>query len=230
MKVFASTLLLFAHVSHAYVADIPTYSQFETMGSAHQLDAKYVYSLALAESGHWVDTEFVPHPYAISLGYDDSIGQFKHEGFYPDTKLEATAILQQLLKAGYTNIGIGMMQVNIGANPHIVEDYTSLLDPLINLQAASKVLKWCRRYESPNDVFACYSHGDASSEKGQQYASRVINYSGQYAHQWEKSNSLPSNGVYSFEQFVRVAKTRSSRYSATDSRQTQARAITIVTQ
>lgn len=230
MKVIASALLLFAHVSHAYVSDIPTYSQFERMGASHQLDAKDVYSLALAESGHWVDTEFVPHPYAISLGYDDSIGQLKHEGFYPETKLEAKAILRQLLKAGYTNIGIGMMQVNIKANPDIVEDYTSLLDPMTNLQAASKVLKWCRRYKSSNDVFACYSHGDARSEKGQQYASRVITYSDKYAHQWEKLHSLPSNGVYSFEQFVRVAKNRSSRYSATDSRQAQARAITIVTQ
>ena len=216
MKVIASALLLFAHVSHAYVSDIPTYSQFERMGAAHQLDAKDVYSLALAESGHWVDTEFVP--------------QLKHEGFYPETKLEAKAILRQLLKAGYTNIGIGMMQVNIKANPDIVEDYTSLLDPMTNLQAASKVLKWCRRYKSSKDVFACYSHGDARSEKGQQYASRVVTYSDKYAHQWEKLHSLPSNGVYSFEQFVRVAKIRSSRYSATDSRQAQARAITIVTQ
>ena len=230
MKVIASALLLFAHVSHAYVADIPTYSEFERVGAAHQLDAKDVYSLALAESGHWVDKKFMPHPYAISLGHDLSIGQLKHEGFYPETKLEAKAILRQLLEAGYTNIGIGMMQVNIKANPDIVEDYTSLLDPTTNLQAASKVLKWCRRYDSSNDVFACYSHGDARSEKGQQYALRVSTYSNKYAHHWEKSNSLPGNGVYSFEQFVRLAKTRSQPNSAIGSLHKQAKIITIVTQ
>ena len=227
MRLLFALLLIMTHVSHAYVMEVPSYSQFERMGLEHQLDPKDIYSLALAESGHWVDSNFVPHPFAISLGYDNAIGQLKHEGFYPESKIEATAILEQLLNAGYTNIGIGMMQVNIMANPNIVDDYTSLLDPHINLQAASKVLKWCRRYDSVTDVFACYSHGDANSEKGQKYAARVLSYSQKYAKQWELTNAIPLNGIYSFEQFVRLSKTRNT---ATKSNYTRPQNISIVTQ
>lgn len=213
----------------AYVEDIPSYEQFEATALRHQLDPKALYSMALAESGHWHDNEFIPHPYAISLGVDSSIGQLKHEGFYPETKEEAEAILSQLINAGYSNIGVGMMQVNIKANPDIVEDYLSLLDPEVNLSSASKVLKWCRRYEQPADVFACYSHGSAESDAGKTYASRVLSYAQEFGQSWEVQRLKNDTGIYSFDEFVRIYNARSTRTTINKPARTPA-AISIVTQ
>lgn len=228
MKRLAFLFMLFNTQAHAYTHDIPAYEAFEKTAHVHQLDPKALYSMALAESGLWLDGAFLPHPYAISLGHDPSVGQHKHEGFYPSTRLEAQAMLTQLLNAGYRNIGVGMMQVNIKANPGIVEDYLTLLDPIVNLQAASKVLKWCRRYAQPKDVFACYSHGSADSEKGQEYAARVLTYAQDFGQPWEDNNALPKNGVYTFEQFLRIALMTPDKRSKQAS--TTKQSISIVTQ
>lgn len=208
MRVLMMMCVLWSVHSQGYIDDIPGYDQFQLTALNHQLDPKYVYSMALAESGHWTNNQFIPHPYAISLGVDEPMGVLKHEGYYPETKAQARAILSQLLEAGYRNIGIGLMQVNIKANPDIVDDYLTLLDPLVNLSSASKVLKWCRRYDLPSDVFACYSHGSADSQAGQKYAARVLSYSIDFGNRWESTNTRKNSGIYTFEEFARIAQAR----------------------
>tara|TARA_Y100001970_G_scaffold225354_1_gene278246 strand:+ start:9962 stop:10654 length:693 start_codon:yes stop_codon:yes gene_type:complete len=215
MRLAGWWFLLWVPLTHAYVEEIPGYEQFEATAIKNQLSPKYVYSMALAESGHWLNDEFIPHPYAISLGVDESVGQLKHEGFYPETKAQAEAMLSQLLKAGYRNIGVGMMQVNIKANPDIVDDYLSLLDPTVNLSSAAKVLKWCRRYELATDVFACYSHGSADSTAGQHYAARVISYASDFGDDWELKRHVKPTAIYTFEEFVSIASERYARSPVT---------------
>ena len=100
------------------------------------------------------------------------------------------------------------MQINIGANPGIVDDYLSLLDPETNINAASKVLGWCRRYDEPDDVYACYSRGSAGSSAGKKYASRVNNYAAEFGQVWESHGLVHRSGIYSYESFLRVASDR----------------------
>lgn len=164
---FTLFISLIAFASHSYsLSDVPEQKIWATIAQQSNIKVETWYSIALAESGITIQGKFVPHVFAIAVGEDNSIGQTSHEGFYPNSKKEAIDLLAQLLAEGHTNIGIGMMQVNIKANPDLVADITTLLDPVTNLKAASKVLKWCSRHKIISAILSCYSRGSATSKRG----------------------------------------------------------------
>jgi hypothetical protein len=209
--IFLLILSVSHHAAIAYERIIPSYYDFKITGSPLQMTPKQIYAIALAESGKKTENGiFMPHPFAISLGVDKARGVFSHEGYYPNTKKEAEHILQNLLNAGYKNIGIGMMQVNVKANPNIVDDYASLLDPLVNLEAASKVLKWCRGYFEPDQVYGCYAHGKAVKPAGIAYAERVRGYIDTFGKEWKAMQYDVKHGEISFENFLLIARQRQS--------------------
>lgn len=201
---FLMSFSLSASVSHA----IPSHKEWAQFSAMTTIPIDILYALALMESGKTIDGEFIPHPYAIAVGKDESIGQMQHEGFYPASKKEAVSLLAQLLADGHTNIGIGMMQINIKANPGIVEDITTLLDPVTNFTASAKVLKWCSKHKFINAILSCYSHGAHDSQQGLAYANKVRAYEKKYA---ERVFESPPIGQLTYAQLLSVMnKQRSS--------------------
>lgn len=191
--------------SASITTEIPAHSVWSSMAQKSGIPVDTLYAIALAESGKTIDGEFVPHPFAIAVGKDKSIGQMQHEGFYPASKKEAIDILAQLLADGHTNIGIGMMQINIKHNPDIVPNITMLLDPVINMNAALKVLKWCTQHERISAILSCYSHGSPSSKRGLLYAQKV----NQYAHKYSQERfATPPLGQLTYAQLLSVMKKR----------------------
>lgn len=191
----------------ASLQDVPENKVWSKMEQISNIDAETWYSIALAESGKTIDGQFIPHAFAIAVGKDLSIGQAQHIGFYPTSKEEAIDILAELLADGHTNIGIGMMQINIKQNPDVVSDVTSLFDPETNLKAAYTVLKWCSKHESIRAILSCYNRGSSTSVEGLEYADRVLHYQQKYA---SKVFEKPPIGELSYAQLLALMKNRAS--------------------
>ena len=186
MKLMFSFLLLlgvtFSSATFAVMGSVPNYPVWYEASTRTNLSVETIYAMALAESGKTIDGQFIPHPYAIALGVDESVGQYKHEGFYPDTLEEAQAILTGLLNAGYKNIGIGIMQINFRENSHLVDDPLVLLDPVVNLETSLLVINQCRKGSTYDRILSCYSKGRYESDEGKQYANKVRQYEQDYAY------------------------------------------------
>ncbi|GAA5132728.1 transglycosylase SLT domain-containing protein [Thalassotalea piscium] len=161
---------------------IPPFNVWLEASNQNSRSASLIYSVALVESGKYTnEKKFVPWPFAIGVGVDKSLGQLTHESIYPETFEEAKHTLTQLLANGYTNIGVGIMQINIRHNKHLVEDPIHLLDPVTNIKAASKVIKQCNKNKSATQMLSCYSHGRYDSKRGAIYANRVFDYEARFA-------------------------------------------------
>ena len=165
---------------------IPPFQIWLDSASDNLTSPGLLYALALVESGKYTKTnEFVPWPFAIGIGKDKSIGQFKHESLYPESFEEAKAVLSGLIAAGHKNLGVGIMQVNLRENGHLVDNPIHLFDPVTNIKAATKVLKGCKNAVNTVEVLSCYSHGRYKSEKGAKYADKVFDYHNRFGATYE---------------------------------------------
>lgn len=185
-NIMASLFLLFSLSANGVVQHVPEFSHWLEASRDVGVEPSLLYSMSLAESGKTIDGHFIPHPYAIAVGKDLSIGQTHHEGYYPETYDQAKVILKNLLAAGYINIGVGIMQINIRENSHLFDDPTDLLDPSYNISIAKKVIDQCSNNKSVTQMLSCYSHGRYDSEKGRKYAERVFTYENQYGQTYVK--------------------------------------------
>lgn len=198
-----SVLLLSLIVMFPVSAVLPDQS-WQSFAESYDLPVPLLYAIALKESGKTVDGEFQPHPYAIGIGADKSMDQLSHQGLYFDSKEEAVYALQALLEAGYLNLGLGMMQVNIMANPDIVENYADLFDPELNMKAAGQVIQYCKRFGTVDRLLSCYSHGDPNAEGGKRYAATVYNYQNEYH---KRFSVVPvANGQLTYQQFLQFTQ------------------------
>lgn len=192
--------LLFIFPAHGALP----YQAWETYAEKYNLSVPLLYAIALKESGKTVDGQFLPQPYAIGIGIHKSLDQLSHQGLYFDSKKEAVYALEQLLKAGYVNLGLGMMQVNIMANPAIVDNYADLFEPEINMQAAGKVIDYCKRFGTIDRLLSCYSHGNPNAEGGKLYAAKVFNYQDEYGKRFART--LKPQGQLTYQQFLQFTK------------------------
>jgi hypothetical protein len=161
---------------------IPPFDFWLEISNQNSISTGLVYGMALVESGRYnVKNEFIPWAFAIGVGPESSIGQLKHESLYPATFAEAKEMLHELLAKGHTNLGLGMMQINIAQNPNLVEDPVHLFDPVTNMKAASKIIKQCNRNRTDIEMLSCYSHGRYESVKGAKYAKQVFNFEDRFA-------------------------------------------------
>lgn len=166
---FALTVGLNANAAQGnevYVPHFLTGSIFEQVARKSQIDALLLYSVSLAESASYKGSGRTgPSPFAIRAGAD---------AFYPNTRVEAEAILERLLSQGRTNIDVGLMQVNLRWHGHRVSSPYELFDPAKNLEVASDIL-----YEtltsSPRDVRkAIGRYHNWEESKGGPYADSVL--------------------------------------------------------
>ena len=180
IHLISALVLSFSAHSYASAIDINYLKEF---AKKMNLKPSTVYAMALAESGLSLDDEFKPHPYAIGVGIDEKAGQTHHESFYPPTREAAIQKLASLLAKGHTNIGVGMMQINIGVNHSLFDDVNDLFDPSYNLDIAGKVIRYCQRYRSSRSILSCYATGSNDTEFGDVYANRVFKLEQLYAQQ-----------------------------------------------
>lgn len=177
-----------------------------------------LYSMALVESGKYVSKDnFIPWPYAIGVGKDEAIGQYKHESLYPKTYEEAKQVLAELISLGHKNLGIGIMQVNIRENASLVKNPFDLLDPEKNIKVASKIIKQCNKNRTETEMLSCYSHGRYISAKGRIYALKVFDYIDRFAskfvNQYQPTGvlTLAELGYYMAKQTTLNTKYRGNR-------------------
>jgi len=99
------------------------------------------------------------------------------EGMFFQTRREAERALAHYYRQGIRNIDVGVFQINIRWNGDLAERPEDLLDPRVNLWAFAQVIRECRMRSGREfrDIIACYHAGSAHRERGQAYASRVIN-------------------------------------------------------
>lgn len=194
--------------AHAKYMPQASYSAFENVAQAHEVEPSLLYAIALRESGHTVNGRFQPHPWAIAVGYDPAHNQLSHHAIYPDSYEDAVSILSQLIAAGYENLGIGLMQINLGANHRIIDDPLALLIPTHNLELASKVLKYCKRFGSEQAMLSCYRTGKPDSPKGLEYAMEIDAMHDQYSDLF--ATRYTPQGRLTFEQLIDYQHHRSA--------------------
>mgnify|MGYP000678158732 CR=1 FL=1 len=152
------------------------------------IPAKILYAVGLKESGKYSKSKFTPHPWAIGIGEDPSVGQFEHVSLYPDTQEEAETVLNDLLDAGFKNLGIGMMQISLIYHLDKVNKPTDLLNLKTNLNVSIQVIQDCQKRNSTVEaVLSCYSFGEGDDPNGQIYASETMQYANTYGKDFVES-------------------------------------------
>lgn len=131
------------------------------------VDSEVLYAIALKESGTSFNglREYGPWPWVMNVSGEPR--------FY-SSKEATEAALRRELEAGNNRIDVGMWQINLRYNGHLVEDPVDLVDPVVNLGAAAQVLRDCgSRHPLTKDTLSCYHSGDLD-ERGQGYAAAVM--------------------------------------------------------
>ena len=98
----------------------------------HNLDPVLLYSVALRESRRMSDDGLVrPHPWTLNG---------PNGGEYFESREKAEEALTRYINAGYKNIDVGWMQVNILYNGDRVNSPIELLDPAVNTRVGAEIL------------------------------------------------------------------------------------------
>lgn len=126
---FASALTL------TNVCAIETQDVWDLGSRISGLPSAVVYSIALTESGRKVNGAKQPYPWSLSINSNPP------QSLRFNTRKEAEAHLNSLLKRGITNIDVGLMQVNLMYHGHSVRNPVDLLDPKLNVMVASVFLR-----------------------------------------------------------------------------------------
>lgn len=173
--------------------------------SKSNLDISLLYAIGLQESGKIINNQFKPHPFAIGVGKDESVGQFKHMSLYPESLEEAHIVLKKLLDAGYINIGVGTMQINLLHNKQHLSNPYALFDAEKNFEASQKVLQYCQsKAVNKQELLSCYSHGRIDSVKGAIYAQKTVLLENQHGRSF--SNSIVPSGEINHNELALIWK------------------------
>lgn len=145
-------------------------SIFDAQAARTGIESLLLYSIALVESGASRGRGLVaPSPYAIRVN-ERSLNR----AYYPSDRAEAQALLAELLEAGYTNIDVGLMQINLRWHGHRVKEPANLLDPAENISIGTDIL-YDAMLSSPSDVLTAVGRYHSwRPELGRPYAERVI--------------------------------------------------------
>lgn len=96
--------------------------------------------------------------------------------FYFESRQDAAAHLRQRLDNGWTNVDVGGMQVSVRWHQNLVRSPEDLLDPAVNLWAATQVLVECRRRfgSELRAITGCYHAGHPGKAHAQTYSNWVV--------------------------------------------------------
>jgi hypothetical protein len=93
-----------------------------------------LHAVALAESGRWIADERAtrPWPWTVRSGEDS---------FYLPSKAAALRKVEELQRAGRSNIDVGCMQINLGYHGHEFASVAEALEPARNVAYGARFLK-----------------------------------------------------------------------------------------
>lgn len=144
------------------------------------VDSDLLYAIALVESGTTFKgmRRYGPWPWTLNVD--------RNARFFP-SRAAARKDLEAEVAAGNDRIAVGIWQIYLRWNGHLVHNPLDLLDPVTNLYAAAAVLRDCgKRFDSTRAVLSCY-HAGSVREVGLSYADRVV----QLAERWGEPFQMP---------------------------------------
>ncbi|MYM92723.1 transglycosylase SLT domain-containing protein [Duganella vulcania] len=167
----ACAALVLCSQSQACVAKGCARNLWELGASISGVPAILVYGIAVQESGVGAGKKRRPHPWTLNSAAGP---------MYFSSRAAAEIALVELLKK-YTNVDIGTMQVNWGANGrYFVDDARELLDPKVNIIVAALVLKDAVAASNGNlDAGIGRYHRWKLNDEARNYASKVFRNAGQ---------------------------------------------------
>ncbi|TVS08797.1 MAG: hypothetical protein EA417_21975 [Gammaproteobacteria bacterium] len=150
------------------------------------MSSELLYGIALVESGNSFNgmRRYGPWPWTLNVN---------REPMFFSSRAAARRHLQEQVEENNDRIAVGIWQIYLRWNGHLVDDPLDLLDPVTNLYAAAEVLRSCgERFSGAREVLSCY-HAGSVREVGLAYADRVI----RLAERWGEAFVMasPPEGV-----------------------------------
>lgn len=132
----------------------------------HGLDPYVLYAVALTESARIRND--LAHPWVWALNRDG-------KSLYPESSREALNHIRQQLRAGGSNIDIGLMQVNFRWHRHRVGKVEDLLDPVTNIELGAQILQEAIATVPSDPVLGVGRyHAWSNSSEARKYGRRVL--------------------------------------------------------
>ena len=158
--------------------------------SKYNLPGKLLHSIALAESGRWLEEEkmFLPWPWTVNQG---------GKSYYFDSKIEAIEAINKMIKKGITNIDVGCMQINLGYHSRSFLGLHHALEPKHNVEFGASFLK--KHYDKSSDWRKAIASYHSMSSLGLHYYDRVMKmwnlYSTNSSAQVKKEKKIHTNSA-----------------------------------
>ncbi|QSV17518.1 lytic transglycosylase domain-containing protein [Photobacterium ganghwense] len=141
-----------------------TGTYFYASGQKHDVDPTLLFAMALAESGKRDGGNVSPYPYALRT----------HEPFYPGSKIEAVKKLTEIFDSGTTKVDVGVMQVNVYWQRHLIDDPFRLLDPEYNIDTGAQVLAENIQLSNGDIALAVSRYNSWTDPRAYAYSQRVM--------------------------------------------------------
>ncbi|MGB5334521.1 MAG: transglycosylase SLT domain-containing protein [Woeseiaceae bacterium] len=167
-RIRLTTLLILLAVSTGVRADdLIGLADWRSAVDIGDVDSEILYAIALRESGTSFDglREYGPWPWVMNVNGEPR--------FYASKNAARDALAKEI-EAGNDKVAVGMWQIYLKYNGHLVENQLDLIDPGVNLKIAAKVLASCgEKYKPTADILSCYHSGDVDN-LGIAYAEEVL--------------------------------------------------------
>jgi hypothetical protein len=146
------------------------------------LPDKVLQAIAIVESGRWNkrDKSAAAWPWTVTSGSQE---------WYMDTKQQAIAQVETLLRAGVRNIDVGCMQLNMRYHREHFNDLTQMFDPLSNVSYAATFLKRLRK-STPDWITAVGNYHSTTPKYHNRYRKRFIAIWNDERY-WQESQANP---------------------------------------
>lgn len=134
--------------------------------TTHKMPRALLVSVSMAEAGRFDPKSGKARPWPWTINAEG-------QSFYFDSKKEAVAATQRLLKAGVRSIDVGCMQVNLRYHPDAFSDLHEAFEPLTNVTYGAEFLKRLRKQTGswPKAVATYHSESPIRNEP---YFAKVI--------------------------------------------------------
>ena len=135
----------------------------------HDVDPLLLYAIALKESPRQRPDGYVrPWPWAVHSPKEG-------EGtLYFETSEEALLKIEGLIAEGYTNIDIGIMQINWKYNGHLLPEPARLLLPEHNIELGARILRANLETRHGDLKYALARYHSTYLDRGLRYAESVL--------------------------------------------------------
>lgn len=138
-----------------------------TAANQHELDPVVLYAVALQESRRLrPDGKVRPWPWTLHAK--------GHGAMYFDSYDDALNKLVELIDSGLRNVDIGLMQINWGANGHLLPDPAKLLQPQNNITLGAAILRRELDHQQGDLRQAIARYHSPSTARGNAYAKSVL--------------------------------------------------------